>query len=72
MTSPTTIRIDAPMLALLEAAAARNQLTVSEMVRRAISDYLGADGGRRADVRRAKSQLSSRARFRQVKRRSPA
>jgi hypothetical protein len=65
MATPFTIRIEAPMRALLEAAAARNQLTVSETIRRAIGDYLGEDGGRRTDVRRAKSRLSSRARSRQ-------
>jgi hypothetical protein len=65
MASPITIRIDAPMRALLEAAAARNQLTVSETIRHAIGDYLGEDGGRRTDMRRAKSRLLSRARSRQ-------
>jgi hypothetical protein len=65
MASPIRVRIGPPTRALLEAAAARNQLTVSEMVRRAIGDYLGEDGGRRADVRRAKSRLPPRARSRQ-------
>jgi hypothetical protein len=65
MATPFTIRIDATMRTLLEVAAARNQLTVSETIRRAIGDYLGEDGGRRTDVRRAKSRLSSRARSRQ-------
>jgi predicted transcriptional regulator len=72
MATAVTIRIDEPMRALLEAAASRNGLTTSDIIRRAIEDYLGDDGGRRADVRRAKSRLSYRARLRQVLTRPPA
>ena len=51
------LRLDPIVRAQLEKAAERNELSTSERIRRAIEDYLGADGGRTIDVLRAQKVL---------------
>jgi hypothetical protein len=56
-TPVVTLRLEPPTREALEAAAKRNRLSVSELIRRAVSDYLGQDGGRSSDLERARKYL---------------